>query len=191
MAELLGTISAIIGIAGACVTLGQKLTDCIDTVSYAEDDVEIIISEVNIFSGLLTSFASVMKELDVDQKKASALVQAVTQQDLVTQIHQQSNLVKGRIKEFLKKLRSLDPNNGSSMIQRSIGRLQWYFGKSEFIFLKTFLDAAKSNIQLLLTLVLLATYMDSHKNKQAFELYGPLRLRCGFAEHADTTTGSE
>lgn len=179
MAEIVGTIGAIIGIAGACVKLGQKLTDCIETLSYAEEDVEIIASEVNIFSGLLTSFASVMEKLDADGGKASAMVKIVMRQDLVVQIQHQSNLVKKRIRGFLRKLQSLDPNSGSSMIGRGVGRVRLYFEKPGFVFLKTFLEAAKSNMQLLLTLVLLATYLDSHENKPNPEsptCKSPLRL---------------
>lgn len=141
--------------------LGQKLTDCIETLSYAVEDVEIIVSEVNIFSGLLTFFASVMEQLDAGKGKKLANTKVVTRQELVVLIHNQSQLVKTRIRKFLKRLRSLDPGSGYSMIQRGVGRFKWYFMKSEFVFLKTLLDAAKSNMQLLLSLVQLATLLDS------------------------------
>ena len=166
MAEIVGTIAAIVGIAGACVGLGQNLADCVGTMSYAVDDIEIIVLEVNIFSGLLMSFTKVMKKLNGDQRMDSAMVQAMVQiTPLIRLIRRQSKLIKRRLEKFLEKLQSLNLVRDYSMIQRSVGRFWWYFKKSEFVFLKIFLDAAKSNMQLIILLVLLAKNLDHDENK--------------------------
>ncbi|PWY90372.1 hypothetical protein BO94DRAFT_623167 [Aspergillus sclerotioniger CBS 115572] len=142
MAELIGLISSIIGIAGAGLTLAQKLHDYGDGVSGSSRRAQQIASYVRTTAICIEEVGSVLEEERVSDRVIVSRNALDTVRDIVGQCD-------GLFEQIEAALRSTGSGNG-------MGRLLFPFRESRVVLMQSDLERLKTTLQLLMQVVVYA-----------------------------------
>ncbi|KAI9662253.1 MAG: hypothetical protein M1821_008419 [Bathelium mastoideum] len=144
MAEV-GLIASIVGVATAATQLSLGLYEVATALKDAGRDIRMVADETSLFSRVLKEVKTVLEGNDAIAWRARSIAEDLIQ---VCRTVQQDG------EHLLDALRPLAQHTGSQL-QRLVLRVRWLFQKSKFTYHQEMLKTLKSNLQLLISVMLM------------------------------------
>ena len=159
MAELVGLVASVVGLAGAAATASLTLFECARRLTNAKKDFESLALDVSDLSNVLEYLVEVIK------KHESHVVQ--------TTIKTLDNLVK-RCERVLEELRVT-----AELVKAKSARFKWLFRKPKTMEHKLNLEGFKSNLSLVIQTLILARTIEQ-ESQQCVSISMPISMPISF-----------
>ncbi|KAL2068209.1 hypothetical protein VTL71DRAFT_16307 [Oculimacula yallundae] len=145
MAEILGVVAGIVGIADAGFKLYLALSSTGSALGSAGTEILLFSSEVRIFAEILVVVRTSLKDESLEASRSNILDQAI---GVIPGLIVQCEMVYGSMERLLDRLQ---PYKDSKFRLKS--KLKWMQDRSKMLELRGFLESLKSSLQLLLSLI--------------------------------------
>jgi hypothetical protein len=134
MAEVFGAVAAGIAVSTTLIKLGRSLHKTINKIRYARGEIEKLVAELEIFSGLYSQFMNVCV-LEPEAKYRDATPTRRLEAWTKEAIH--------AIRKLLKRVRGMA---GESMVGKVAAHVKWFFSEHEVKCLRLSLCVARESM---------------------------------------------
>jgi hypothetical protein len=160
MAETIGAIASIIGIAGAGAKLSIILFDFASTVGSAGLEVRQIGTEIALF-------CSVLRQLQSTLTKAKGFRYSISAIETTQQILDQCQDIFKQIEDIVNGLRKPGTNSNEPSVDL-VAKVKWVFKRSKVVMLRTTLESCKITLHIMLTTLDFAQKISTRRKESLF-----------------------
>lgn len=164
---VLGALTTICTVASGTLKLTEKLYNVARDLGSAGDDVEDFAMTVGNFSSVIMTAQRTLKQY-CSGKQTHEMLLYLAKEKVIDSLAKQSKRISKRIKQFQPQIKNL-----ASRLT-VISRVKWMFEKARVQALKLAMESVKSDLNLLVTTVHLAIYMQNANSSE--ELYVDVAL---------------